>query len=166
MNCSEIQIQTIKYVSLAYLSLFLFIIGLLNIRKTSPQDDEKTREISNSINICSSIIIFLCFLVLLRCIFFFYMTRSGDSQYQEIDIVNKVLIFIFPFTMLIVSIIQKIYVSNYLPNMNNKEEVDKFNKNHTINANVLDSSNNTLLVISSVLFLLSLYYSYITSKGR
>jgi uncharacterized membrane protein len=166
MNCSEIQIQTIKYVSLGYLSLFILILGFINTDMSSDSKDEKTKDVTNAVNICSSIIMFLCFVVLLRCAFFFYMTRTGDSVYQEIDIVNKLLIFVFPLCILVVSIIQKVYVSNYLPDMKNRDEVEKFNKTHRVNAETINSSINTLLLISIILFISSLIYAYITSKPR
>lgn len=166
MNCSEIQKQTIKYVSLGYLSLFILILGFNNTDMSSDTTDQKTREITTAVNGCSSVIMFLSFLVLLRCLFFFYMTRNGESNYVEIDIINKLLIFVFPVSILIVSIVQKVYVSNYIPDMSKRDEVEKFNKTHRTSAETINYSTNTLLLISIILFISSLIYAYLTSKSK
>jgi hypothetical protein len=166
MNCSEIQKQTIKYVSLGYLSLFIVILGFSNTDISSDFSDQKTKDVTTAINACSSVIMFLSFVVLLRCCFFFYMTRNGDSNYSEIDIINKLLIYVFPVSIFIVSIVQKVYVSNYIPDMKKRDDIENFNKSHRVSAETLNYSTNTLLIISIILFVSSLIYAYITSKGK
>jgi hypothetical protein len=94
------------------------------------------------------------------------MTRNGDSNYSEIDIINKLLIYVFPVSIFIVSIVQKVYVSNDIPDMKKRDDIENFNKSHRVSAETLNYSTNTLLIISIILFVSSLIYAYITSKGK
>jgi uncharacterized membrane protein len=146
------------------LSITLIVLSFLNIRSSNENDDKRTTDIISSINICSSIILGLSFLILGRCIWFFYTLRKGEF-YQEIEIFDKLLIFVLPFVILIVSIIQKVYISNYLPDMSDPLQVEKYNDTHTLKAEVVNNSGNAILIISIILFLMSIGFTYYISRS-
>jgi len=50
--------------------------------------------------------------------------------------------------------------------MKKRDDIENFNKSHRVSAETLNYSTNTLLIISIILFVSSLIYAYITSKGK
>ena len=164
LTISDDSKQKIKYIFLVILSITLIVLSFLNIRSGTDNDDKKTTDIISAINICSYIILILSLPILARCLWFFYTIRDG-KYYQEIEIVDKLLIFVFPLVILIVSIVLKVYVSNYLPDMNNPDEVEKYNKTHTLNAESVNNSSTGILVIGIILFVMSIGFAYYTSKS-
>lgn len=164
MQLNDSTKQKLKYIFLLMLSITLIVLSFLNIRSSNENDDKRTTDIISSINICSSIILGLSFLILGRCIWFFYTIRKGEF-YQEIEIFDKLLIFVLPFVILIVSIIQKIYISNYLPDMSDPLQVEKYNDTHTLKAEVVNNSGNAILIISIILFLMSIGFTYYISRS-
>jgi hypothetical protein len=161
---SEDSKQKMKYIFLLMLSITLIILSFLNIRSGSDDDDKKTTDIISSINICSYIILILSLPILGRCLWFFYTIREGQ-YYKEIEIFDKLLVFVFPLVILIVSIVLKVYVSNYLPDMNNPYDVEKYNKTHVLNAESVNNSSNAILVIGIILFIMSIGFAYYTAKS-
>lgn len=156
--------QKMKYVFLLVLSITLIVLSFLNIRSGTDTDDKKTTDIISAINTCSYIILILSLPILGRCFWFFYTIREG-RYYQEIEIFDKLLVFVFPLVILIISIVLKVYVSNYLPDMNNPDEVEKYNKTHTLNAESVNNSSNAILVIGIILFIMSIGFAYYTAKS-
>ncbi len=153
--------KIIKYGLLLLLSLTLMVLSFMDIRATSDTDDQKTIDRIAAINLCSWIIIFLSGLILLRCLYFIYTKYKGEAH-NEYEIVDKIIIFLFPLVIMVSSIVQKVFISSLLPDMQDPRAVAEYNKTHTVAAETVQGSSNIILGISIFLFVLMLIYAYLT----
>jgi hypothetical protein len=82
------------------------------------------------------------------------MTREG-MKYNEPEIVEKVVFYVFPFMLMVISIVQKAYISSILPDMDDQKAVNEYDSNHTLPASSVSGASTFLLILTIVLFLLS-----------
>jgi hypothetical protein len=136
------------------LSLALMIVSFLDIRSSNQNDSQDTIKAIKNINNCSYAILVLSSILFIRSIIYFYMTREG-MKYNEPEIVEKVVFYVFPFMLMVTSIVQKAYISSILPDMDDEKAVNEYDSNHTLPASSVSGASTFLLILTIVLFLLS-----------
>lgn len=137
------------------LSLALIIVSFLDIRSSNDNDNEDTIKAIKNINNCSYTILTLSSILFIRSIIYFYMTREG-MKYNEPEIVEKVIFYIFPFILMVTSIVQKAYISSILPDMDDDKAVSNYDNTHTLPASSVSGASTFLLILTIILFLLSI----------
>ena len=151
---------SIVHMFLLVVCFILIVLSFLNIRGINNNDNKDIVSYKQNINTCCYIILSLSFLVLIRSLYNLFKIKEGepvDPSDNIYSVIQGVVVYLFPFILLVLSIIIKANVSNILPDPNNKDDVDKFNKNNWSIDNIQNSSNG-LLVMSIILFLLSIIY--------
>jgi len=153
-----LQSQRIKNGILFALSLTLIILSILNIRSSNEKDDKDTKSAIKTINICSLIIIGLSLIVLFRTSYVFYVIRNQGSYYSDKEDTINTIILGLPIIVFIVSVIQKVSISNILPDMDNQKAVDDYDKNHTLKAQDVKGSSDAIFYTSLAIFLMTVIY--------
>ena len=153
-----LQSQRIKNGILFALSLTLIILSILNIRSSNEKDDKDTKSAIKTINICSLIIIGLSLIVLFRASYVFYVIRNQGSYYSDKEDTINTIILGLPIIVFIVSVIQKVSISNILPDMDNQKAVDDYDKNHTLKAQDVKGSSDAIFYTSLAIFLMTVIY--------
>lgn len=139
---------------LIIISFILIVLSLLNIRGIDDSNSKEIVSYKQNINTCCYIILSVSLMVLVRSIIFLFLMRKGsfDPLGKFYSISQNIIVYLFPFILLVLSIIIRSNVSYILPDLNNKDDVNNFNKNNWSIDNIQRSSNG-LLIMSIILFL-------------
>ena len=138
----------------------LMIFSLLNIRSGNKNDSKDVESSKGIVNTCCFIILGLSFIVLIRSVYIHSKISKNefDDDTYSYKYPQTAVVYVFPFLLLILSIMIKINISSILPDSNDKDAIDKFNKdedNH-LGVDTIKKSSDGLLIMSIILFLWSI----------